>query len=63
MRELETIRRLVDRGIDKLADAPEDHPLRRVEEVELRRRLAEAAFKEVRSLQREVDEESREAGD
>jgi hypothetical protein len=59
MRELQTIRLLVDRGIDKLADAPEDHPLRHVDEIELRRRLAEAAFREIRSLQRESADDGR----
>ena len=63
MRELQTVRLLVDRGIDRLADAPEDHPLRQLEEVEVRRRLAEAAFKEIRSLQREADEDRGEGGD
>ena len=51
---------MVDRGVERLEAAPPDHPLRKVDRIKLRRLLAEAAFRELRDLRREIVEESSE---
>jgi hypothetical protein len=60
VQELLPIRVLVDQGLERLERQPEDHPLRRLEPLKLRRLLAEAAFRELRNLRREIVEESAE---
>lgn len=60
MQELLPIRILVDQGLERLERKPADHPLRRLDPLRLRRLLAEAAFRELRTLQREIVEESSE---
>lgn len=48
---------MVDRGVERLEAAPPDHPLRKLDRIKLRRLLAEAAFRELRELRREIIEE------
>ena len=57
MRELVPVRILVDRGEARLVDQRPDSPLVRLGRVERRRILAVAAFRELRSLRREIDAE------
>jgi hypothetical protein len=59
MQEVATARRLVDRALERLEAEADDHPLKAIDPMKLRRLLAEAAFREIRSLQREIAEESR----
>jgi len=58
MTELAAVRILVDRAIERLRAEPDDHPMRQMDRAELRRRLAEAAFRELRNLRREVADEA-----
>ena len=58
MQEVAPARALVDQALERLERLPPDHPLKRQDPVKLRRLLAEAAFRELRSLRREVAEES-----
>jgi hypothetical protein len=51
------IKHMVDRGVERLEAAPPDHPLRKLDRIKLRRLLAEAAFRELRELRREIIEE------
>jgi hypothetical protein len=57
MPQLLGIKHMVDRGVKRLELAPADHPLRNVDPLKLRRLLAEAAFRELRELQREITQE------
>jgi hypothetical protein len=58
MEELAWARHLIERAILRLEDEMPDSPLLDLEQLELRRILAEAAFREVRALQREIGRES-----
>lgn len=49
------LRFMVDRAVVRLETERPDSPLLKLERPELRRILAVAAYREVRSLQREVD--------
>ncbi len=62
MEEVAWVRHLVDRAIERLEDEPDDHPLRRLSGPELRRQLAEAAFREVRELRGEIEAQSGDSG-
>jgi hypothetical protein len=57
MEELAPVRALVDRGEARLESQQPDSPLMRLERAERRRILAVAAFRELRSLRRELDAE------
>lgn len=54
MEELRSVRILVEQGLERLAAASANHPLRRLRPVRLRRLLAEAAFRELRTLHAQV---------
>jgi hypothetical protein len=54
MHEVDAARHLVDQALERLARTPADHPLRRLEPIKLRRLLAEAAFRELRDLKRDI---------
>ena len=54
------VKHMVDRGVERLEAGPQDHPLRKLDRIKLRRLLAEAAFRELRDLRREIVEESSE---
>jgi hypothetical protein len=58
MEELAWVRHLVDRAIERLHTEMHDSPLLQLEPPELRRLLAEAAFREIRALQAEIRRES-----
>jgi hypothetical protein len=58
MEEVAWVRHLVDRAVERLEHEPPDHPLRRLAPLELRRQLAEAAWREIRKLQQEIRDES-----
>ena len=59
MEELAAVRMLVDRAIERLEDEHDvSHPMRRMDRAELRRRLAEAAFRELRDLRQEIADEA-----
>jgi hypothetical protein len=58
MEEVAWVRHLVDRAVERLEDEPAGHPLRRLGPLELRRQLAEAAWREIRKLQQEIRDES-----
>jgi hypothetical protein len=60
MEELLPIRVLIEQGLVRLEHESADHPLRRIDSLRLRRLLAEAAFRELRTLRREIVEESAE---
>jgi hypothetical protein len=49
------LRYMVDRAVVRLETERPDSPLLKLERPELRRILAVAAYREVRSLQREID--------
>jgi hypothetical protein len=53
--ELAWLRRMVDRGIERLETEEPDSPMRRLERSHLRRVLAVAALKEMRQLRREIE--------
>jgi hypothetical protein len=55
--ELAPVRALVDRGEARLETEQPDSPLMRLGRAERRRILAVAAFRELRSLRRELDAE------
>jgi glutamine synthetase adenylyltransferase len=57
MEEFRGVRYLIDRAIARLDAQAGDSPLKRLEPLKLRRLLAEAAFREFRKLQREIDAE------
>jgi hypothetical protein len=59
MEELAWARHLVDRAIERLEDEMPDSPLLDLELLELRRILAEAAFRELRAIQREIRREAK----
>ena len=58
MEEVAWVRHLVDRAIERLHTEMLDSPLLELERTELRRLLAEAAFREIRALQAEIRRES-----
>ncbi|HEX6139555.1 MAG TPA: hypothetical protein VF013_03725 [Candidatus Limnocylindria bacterium] len=58
MEEVATVRRMIDLAIQRLEAGPHDHPLLGLDRVRLRRLLAEAAYREIRSLRREIAAES-----
>jgi hypothetical protein len=58
MQELVLARALIEQGLKRLQAQPSDHPLRQLEPARLRRLLAEAAFRELRDLRREIMEDS-----
>jgi hypothetical protein len=58
MKELCGVRYLVDHAITRLETERRDSPLMNLERTRLRRLLAEAAFREFRTLQREIEAES-----
>lgn len=58
MQELVPARALIEQGLERLQAQPPDHPLRQLEPIRLRRLLAEAAFRELRDLRREIMEQS-----
>jgi len=47
----------MDQALVRLDAQPGDSPLKRLDPLELRRLLAEAAFREFRTLRREIDAE------
>jgi hypothetical protein len=61
MQQVATARRLVDRALERLEEEADDHPLKAIDPMKLRRLLAEAAFRELRTLQREIAEEPRDS--
>lgn len=58
MEELAWARHLVDRALERLEDEMPDSPLLDLEPLELRRILAESAFRELRAIQREIRREA-----
>ncbi len=56
MEELTGVRYLIDRALLHLQVTP-DSPLSRLDPLELRRLLAESAFREFRQLRHEIDAE------
>jgi hypothetical protein len=58
MEEVAWVRHLVDRAIERLQTEMLDSPLLQLERTELRRLLAESAFREIRALQAEIRRES-----
>ncbi|TME31649.1 MAG: hypothetical protein E6I62_07090 [Chloroflexi bacterium] len=57
MEEFAGVRYLMDQALVRLDAQPGDSPLKRLDPLELRRLLAEAAFREFRTLRREIDAE------
>jgi hypothetical protein len=57
MDEFAGVRYLIDRALARLEAKPDDSPLKRLDPLELRRLLAEAAFREFRELRQEIDAE------
>jgi hypothetical protein len=58
MEEFAGVRFLIDRAIARLDARDEASPLKRLDPLELRRLLAEAAFREFRKLQHEIEAET-----
>jgi hypothetical protein len=58
MEEVAWVRHLVDRAIERLETEMLDSPLLELDRTELRRLLAEAAFREIRALQSELRRDS-----
>ena len=58
MDEFAGVRYLIERAIVRLEAKADDSPLKRLDPLELRRLLAEAAFREFRKLQREIEAET-----
>ena len=56
--EVAWVRHLVDRAIERLETEMIDSPLLELERTDLRRLLAEAAFREIRALQAQIRRES-----
>ena len=63
MQEVATARQLVDRALERLEAEADDHPLKALDPMKLRRLLAEAAFRQLRGLQHEITEEARNGSD
>lgn len=63
MEELNAVRVLIDHGERRLHDEQPDSPLLRLSRPEQRRILAVAAYRELRALRREIEEESSPAPD
>ena len=57
MDEAERVGWLVDRAIEKIATDERYRPLARLSRVELRRLLAEAHYRDIRTLRREIEQE------
>ena len=57
MEEFAGVRYLIDRAIERLEAKTGDSPLKRLDPLQLRRLLAEAAFREFRKLQQQIDAE------
>ena len=57
MDEFAGVRYLIELAVARLEADPDDSPLKRIDPLELRRLLAEAAYREFRKLRREIDAE------
>ena len=55
MQQVELARRVIDLAIERLEAGPPDHPLLKVDRLRLRRLLAEAHYRDVRKLRREIE--------
>ena len=54
---MRAVRVMVDRAVRKLEMEGSDHPLRRLDRLHLRRVLAAAAYRELRQLRRESEQQ------